>query len=55
MTAYETLQPVLALRGTNACAGDAGRTIADGLADEQRLQQILAILLDNAHTLRLSW
>lgn len=50
MTAYETFQPVLARAEQMLALEMPGAPLPMVLADEQRLQQILAILLDNAHT-----
>ena len=50
MTAYETFQPVLARAEQMLALEMPDAPLPMVLADEQRLQQILAILLDNAHT-----
>lgn len=50
MTAYETFQPVLARVQQTLALELPDEPLPMILADEQRLQQILAILLDNAHT-----
>ena len=50
MTAYETFQPVLARAEQMLTLEMPDAPLPMVLADEQRLQQILAILLDNAHT-----
>ena len=50
MIAYETFQPVLARAEQMLALEMPDAPLPMVLADEQRLQQILAILLDNAHT-----
>ncbi|MGN0652138.1 MAG: sensor histidine kinase [Gemmiger sp.] len=50
MTAYETFQPVLSRAEQVLTLEMPDAPLPMVLADEQRLQQILAILLDNAHT-----